>query len=154
MSGRLARSMIVTAVATALLAGCAGSPAYAPDAADRLQQQVLAVSTSTAEADWATASTRLLELEASASTALARDEITQERFDAIMAAIALVRGDVDAAIAAAEAAAAEQAAADQAAAEAEAARVAAEEAARQADESNRGNGKGDDDDKGDKKDND
>ena len=43
-----------------------------------------------------------MELEAAATTALARGEITQERFDAIMAALALVRADIEAAVVAAE----------------------------------------------------
>lgn len=155
MSIRTPRVAVAAALVMGLLAGCAGQPAYNPETAERLQERVLAVSASTAESDWATASTRLLELEASASEALARGEITQERFEAIMSAVSLVRTDVDAAIAAAEAAAAaeaqRQAEADRAAA-AEAARQ-AEEAARAAEE-DRGRGKDDDDDKGGKKDDD
>ena len=146
MTTRLTRAAIVAAIAGSLLAGCAGAPAYEPETAELLQQHVLAVSTSTAEGDWPGASTRLMELEASAATALARGEITQERYDAIMSALALVRADVDAAIAAEEAAAAE------AAAQAEAERQAAEEAARQAEEEDRkgpGNGGKKDDEKDD-----
>lgn len=91
------------AVTAALLAGCApSSSAYDDGAAEQLQQHVLAVSSASAEADWATAATRSMELEAAATTALARGEITQERFDAIMAALALVRADIEAAVAAAE----------------------------------------------------
>lgn len=132
MTRRRTTSIAIVAAAGLLLAGCAGAPAYEPETAERLQQHVLAVSTSSAEGDWAGASTRLMELEASAATALARGEITRERYDAIMSALALVRADVDAAIAEAERAAAE------AAAQAEAERQAAEEAARQA-EKDRGN---------------
>lgn len=124
MTRRLTAALGGGALLVGLLAGCAGAPAYEPATAERLQQHVLAVSDSSAAGDWATTQTRLLELEASASTALARGEITQERFDAIMSALALVQADVDAAVAAAEQAAAEQAAAEQAAAE-EAARQAA-----------------------------
>lgn len=132
MTRRRTTSFAIVAAAGLLLAGCAGAPAYEPETAERLQQHVLAVSTSSAEGDWAGASTRLMELEASAATALARGEITRERYDAIMSALALVRADIDAAIAEAERAAAE------AAAQAEAERQAAEEAARQAEE-DRGN---------------
>lgn len=137
MTRRLTAAFGGGALLVGLLAGCAGAPAYEPATAERLQQHVLAVSDSSAAGDWATTQTRLLELEASASTALARGEITQERFDAIMSALALVQADVDAAVAAAEQAAAEQAAAEQAAAE----QAAAEEAARQAAKNeNRGGG--------------
>ncbi|KRF31059.1 hypothetical protein [Yonghaparkia sp. Soil809] len=134
MRRRLGEALGAGAIVLALLAGCAQAPAYDPATAERLQQHVLAVSDASAAGDWATTTTRLLELEASASTALARGEITQERFDAIMSALALVRADIDAAVAEAERAA-EQAAAEQAAAE----QAAAEEAARQAEE-NSGNG--------------
>ena len=142
MIRRLTAALGGGALLVGLLAGCAGAPAYDPATAERLQQHVLAVSDSSAAGDWATTQTRLLELEASASTALARGEITQERFDAIMSALALVQADVDAAVAAAEQAAAEQAAAEQAA---------AEEAARQAEEKD---DKGKPDDKGNDKDDD
>lgn len=148
MTRRLTAALSGGALLVGLLAGCAPTPSYDPATAERLQQHVLAVSESSAAGDWATTQTRLLELEASASTALARGEITQERFDAITSALALVQADIDAAVAAAEQAAAEQAAAEQAA---------AEEAARQAEEqSGRGNegGKDDKKDKDDEKDDD
>ncbi|MDO8337375.1 MAG: mucin-associated surface protein [Microcella sp.] len=152
MTRRLISALGGGALLVGLLAGCAPTPSYDPTTAERLQQHVLAVSDSSAVGDWATTRTRLLELEASASTALARGEITQERFDAIMSALALVQADVDAAIAAAEQAAAEQAAAEQAAAEQAAAeQAAAEEAARQAEEKD---DKGKPDDKGKDKDDD
>lgn len=133
MTRRLTAAISGGAILLGLLAGCAPTTAYDPATAERLQQHVLAVSDASAAGDWATTQTRLLELEASASTALARGEITQERFDAIMAALALVQADIDAAVAAAEQAAAEKAAAEQAA---------AEEAARQAEE-NEDRGKSD-----------
>jgi hypothetical protein len=131
MSARRPTAFASTALAIALLAGCAPSPSYDAAAAELLQQQVLAVSTSSAEQDWEAARTRLLELEASANVALARGEISQQRFDAIIAALALVRADLDAAIAAAEKAAAEAAAAEAAAEEAARQQAAAKEAARQ-----------------------
>lgn len=133
MTRRLTAALSGGAILLGLLAGCAPTTAYDTATAERLQQHVLAVSDASAAGDWATTQTRLLELEASASTALARGEITQERFDAIMAALALVQADIDAAVAAAEQAAAEKAAAEQAA---------AEEAARQAEE-NEDRGKSD-----------
>lgn len=156
MNDRMSGILIATAATVALLTGCAPQAAYEPETAERLQSQVLAVSTSTAEGDWAGASTRLMELEASTAEALARGEITQARHDAILAALQLVRSDVEAAIAQAEAdaaAAAEaKAAADAEAArlaqEAEAARLAQEaEAARQAEEAREKDNKGKDDEK-------
>ncbi len=147
MSRHRRRALIGVAIAAALLAGCAQAPAYESETAERLQSHVLAVSTSTAEGDWAGASTRLMELEATATTALARGEITQERYDAIMAALQLVRTDVDAAILAIEAEAERQRLADE-----EAARQQAEQAeqAKQNDDK----GKGDDKKKDDEKDDD
>lgn len=133
MSARRLRAVVAIALTAGLLAGCAGGSSYDSATAERLQQQVLVVSTASADGDWAGASTALLELEASAATALARGEITQERFDAIMAALSLVRADIEAAVA-------EQAAAE------EAARQAAEEAAEEREDSDKGNGKPEKDD--------
>lgn len=134
MSARRLRAVAAVVLTTGLLAGCAGGSSYDSETAARLQEQVLVVSTTSAEGDWAGASTALLELEASAATALARGEITQERFDAIMAALALVRADIEAAVA-------EQAAAE------EAERKAAEEAAEdEQDGPGRGKDKSDKDD--------
>lgn len=114
-------------IATVLgLAGCAGS-AYDAETARALQDRVAAVSTAAAGDDWAATETELMELETETQTALARGEITQARADAILAAVALVRTDVAAALEA-ERVAAEQAEAERVAAE-EAARVAAEQAA-------------------------
>ncbi|GAA1689331.1 hypothetical protein GCM10009792_06860 [Microcella alkalica] len=132
MTRRISAALTGGALVVGLLAGCVPGSSYDADTAAQLQQHVLAVSDASAAGDWATTRTRLLELEASASTALARGEITQQRFDAIMSALALVRADVDAAIAAAEQAAAEQAA--------------AEEAARRAAEDKRDRDEDDDDD--------
>lgn len=103
MSARRFGALIGVVLSIGLVTGCVGSSTYDTETAGRLQQQVLAVSTASAEGDWAAASTALMELEASAATALARGEITQARFDAIMAAVSLVRADIDAAIAAAAA---------------------------------------------------
>jgi hypothetical protein len=137
----------------ALLAGCSAPAAYDADTADRLQQHVLAVSTSAAAGDWSAAQTRVAELEATAATALARGTITQARFDAIVSALALVRVDLEAAIAAADQQQADQLAAEEAARQ----QAIAEEAARQAaarlaEETYRENsgGSGSDDDKGNK----
>ncbi|WP_168915534.1 hypothetical protein [Microcella flavibacter] len=113
------------------LTGCAGS-AYDAETARALQERVAAVSTAAASEDWPTTETELMELETETQTALARGEITQARADAIMASVALVRADVDAALEA-ERVAAEQAEAERIAAE-EAARAAAEEAARVAEQ--------------------
>lgn len=136
------RASIALALGVALVAGgCAAAPSYDPTAAEQLQQQVLDVTTSAAEGAFADARTGLLELEADARDAHARELITAERLDSILAAIVLVTASIDAEIAA------QQAEAERVAAEEEAARQAAEEArqaaereaAEQAERDNRGN---------------
>ncbi|HET8958207.1 MAG TPA: hypothetical protein VFM95_07090, partial [Microcella sp.] len=123
------------------------------DTADQLQQQVRDVTTASAQGAYDEAHTALLELEADARDAHARELITAERLDSILAAIVLVTAALDAEIAAAEQAEAERLAAEEAARIAEEeARQAAEREAAQRDErgnDNRGGdgrGRGRDDD--------
>ena len=104
------------------LTGCAPA-AYDAETARDLQDRVAAVSIAAADSDWQATELELLELEAAATTALARGEVTDARAEAILAAIGLIRADVTQAIAAEEVAAEqERAAAEQA----EADRLAAE----------------------------
>jgi len=104
------------------LTGCAPA-AYDVETARDLQDRVAAVSTAAADSDWQATEMELLELEAAATTALARGEVTDARAEAILAAIGLIRADVTQAIEAdkvaaeQERAAAEQAEADRLAAE-------------------------------------
>ena len=100
-------TMIVGAL---ILAGCAASPtphaatstppSYAPAAVARLQAGVLSVATTAADGDAASALTRLDDLAALAGTARASGEITVARLQAITESIALVRADLEAAVAA------------------------------------------------------
>ena len=103
-----------TALATLLvgalmLTGCVGNAApavtpttspYSSAAASRLQSAVLAVSSSAAGGDPTAALARLDELTVTLADARARGEVSTARLDSISAAIALVRADLQAAIAA------------------------------------------------------
>ena len=98
MKWRVAFATAVLCVAA--LTGCAQeSSEYPAETASALQAQVLLVSESAAAADPATALVRLAELEAGAKDALARETITPERYESIIAAIALVRVDLETAVA-------------------------------------------------------
>ena len=108
MTGRRARRSILS-VALALtvslgaisLSGCAAPDSgYDPDAAKQLQSEVLAVSELAATTEFASALLALAELDASLKDARARDLITEERYASIVTASALVRADLEAAIAA------------------------------------------------------
>lgn len=95
----------ITALAIAIagilsLGSCAPTSDYGSEAALALQSRVLTVTESSAAGDYVGALTRLDELEVSLRDAFARGEVTQERFDSILAAITLVRADLEAAIAA------------------------------------------------------
>ena len=84
---------------TLMLAGCAGQTSdYDSKAADRLQSEVLEVSQLAAAADYSAAMLGLAELEAELKDALARGAITAERYESVMAALTLVRADLQAAI--------------------------------------------------------
>jgi hypothetical protein len=149
------------------LAGCAPAPELTTSAAERLQEQVLAVTTAASEGRLPAAVTALDAAEADLDRAFDRNEVSPDRYRQILDALRLVRADVDAAIEKAEAdaeaareaelakqiadlqaqqqAAAEQAAAEQAAAEQAAREQAAqEEAARQngGNDEEQGNGNG------------
>jgi hypothetical protein len=87
------------------LSGCS-SPAtssaksYPAATAQALQSQVFAVSQTAANGDYAGSLTVLAELGVSAKDALARGTISTERYASISAAIALVRSDLESAVAA------------------------------------------------------
>ncbi|MES2093986.1 MAG: hypothetical protein V4531_09270 [Actinomycetota bacterium] len=89
-----------TSVPAATPATSTTTPTYPLDVAARLQSAVLSVSSSAAGNDPTAALTRLDELTTTLSDARARGEVTSARFDSISAAIALVRADLEAVIAA------------------------------------------------------
>ena len=132
---RLSSVVTATIAAALLLAGCA-SPSYDTETAGDLQARVLAVTEAVGAGDFPTAGARLAELTAAADTALDQGQVSTERHASILTAAALVQKDVDAAIATA-AAAAEKAEKQRLEAE--------EEARRDAEEDNPGQGKGDED---------
>jgi hypothetical protein len=91
------------------LSGCSSSAnapastsanAYPPATAQALQSQVLAVSQTAADGDFDGSLTVLDELDASVKDALARGTIGKNRYTSISAAIALVRSDLESAVAA------------------------------------------------------
>jgi hypothetical protein len=87
------------------LTGCSSqstssASSYPTSAAQALQSQVLAVSQTAADGDYAGSLTVLAELGTSAKDALARGTISPERYASISAAIALVRSDLESAVAA------------------------------------------------------
>lgn len=86
--------------ATLGLTGCATESDYTLATAERLQERVLGATTAAASADYATVLSALDALEVDLGDALARGQVTQARHDAIAAAIAHVRKDVEATIAA------------------------------------------------------
>lgn len=93
-------------VAAVLALGACSSQApdrrYDPEAAEQLQSLVHSATSAAHEGDFAEAAAQLDELEAAATAALSRHEITDARFEAIMIAIALVRSDLELELAAAE----------------------------------------------------
>ena len=126
MMGRPGAIGAVIALSSALLmTGCAAQNEpnpYATATAAELQQTVLHVTDAAGDGDFAAARTRLDELEVAAKVAHARGELTEARQNSILAAIALVRADLERLIAEqeAKAAAAQQEAEEQARREAEA----------------------------------
>lgn len=142
--------LALTVAALVALSGCASAPAYDPEVADTLQQQVLEVTTAAADGSFTEAQTALLELEADARDAHARGLITAERLESILAASVLVTATLEVEAAAAERRAEEERAAEAAAAAEADERAAAEEAAREAERGpgdtppgqNRGGGRG------------
>lgn len=83
------------------MTGCAPQQAdYDPQIADTLQGEVLEVSELAAGADFESALLVVKELEVTLKDARARGLLTEERYESIAAALALVRADLEAAIAA------------------------------------------------------
>lgn len=100
VSVRTAMLAVLFAV-TVGLTGCAEPESeYGSDIADRLQGEVLEVSTLSAQGDFAAALLALTELDAELKDARARGDLTEERYESVTAAAALVRADLEAAIAA------------------------------------------------------
>jgi hypothetical protein len=102
----LATGALVLVIA---LTGCVGTgapvqtptaSAYPAAVASRLQSAVLAVSSASAAGDPSAAIARLDELAAILADARARGEVTAARFESITASLALVRADLEAAVAA------------------------------------------------------
>ena len=94
---RMPRVILAGAIALSLgLSGCAQSSDLTDDVATALQSHVMAVSTAAAGLDYATALTRLAELEVTLDNEIARGTITPERAEAIRSAIELVRTDLTA----------------------------------------------------------
>lgn len=84
---------------TLAVTGCAAQAGdYDLDIADSLQAEVLEVSQLAAATDFAGAMLTLTELEAQLKDARARGLLTEQRYESILAAIALVRADLQAAI--------------------------------------------------------
>lgn len=96
-----------TLVIALLLGGCASAPTYDAEVAAALQLQVEDITSASANGEWELALTQLQALEADARDARARDEISAERLESIIAAIELVRPTLDAERAADDEAAAE-----------------------------------------------
>jgi hypothetical protein len=98
---RLHLGIAAAAIAVGLV-GCAPASSYDAAAAERLQARVESVTVAAASADHAGVLGDLETLEVELRDALARDQITQARFDSVTAAIALVRADAEAALAASQ----------------------------------------------------
>jgi uncharacterized protein YceK len=98
------RSVTLAVLVTLLvLSGCTTQTTdYSAQTARPLQKQVLAVAESSAAGDPAASLTHLDELAASLEDARARGTISANRYASITASIALVRTDLEAAIAAQE----------------------------------------------------
>jgi hypothetical protein len=94
------RAFAAIAMAAVLaLGGCAADDGYSDAAAHALQDGVFAVTQLSSQGDYAGALTALADTESRLAEALASGEISQERADEITAAIAGVRGNLNALIA-------------------------------------------------------
>ncbi|WP_349898455.1 hypothetical protein [Parafrigoribacterium soli] len=91
----------VVALAVSLaLCSCQAQPSdYSTATARPLQEQVLSVADGAASGQFDVSLTRLAELSARLKDARARGTVTEERYASISAAIALVRSDLEAAVA-------------------------------------------------------
>ena len=101
---RLRRTFAAASVALALvggLAACAADPEIAPEAAAAYRAQVVTIAERSAAEDFAGARAELDALQAAVDAAVAAGTLEPEREQQIRDAIALVRADLDAAIAAA-----------------------------------------------------
>lgn len=97
--------MLAVAVAvTATLALAACAPTYDAATKDTLRQHVVAVAEASAAGDWQTALDGLDVMAAQLADARAEGKLSEERFDSVIVAMEVVRQDLAAAIAAADAA--------------------------------------------------
>ena len=96
--------LAVTVAVTATLALAACTPGYDAATRDSLRQHVIAVADASGAGDWKAALDGLDVMAAELAHARAEGRLSQERFDSVIVAMELVRQDLDAAIAAADAA--------------------------------------------------
>ena len=104
ISRRLRRTLAAASVTFALaggLASCAAEPEIAPETAAAYRAQVVTIAERSAAEDFAGARAELDALQAAVDAAVAAGTLEPEREQQIRDAIALVRADLDAAIAAA-----------------------------------------------------
>lgn len=100
-AGMLACALVLTGCATGNTPGATPTPSrYSSTVASELQSGVLSITSAAAGGDPAGALNRLDELAATLADARARGTVTTARFNSIMASIALVRADLEAAVAA------------------------------------------------------
>ncbi|MFC9917009.1 hypothetical protein [Agromyces binzhouensis] len=104
MTIRLRRALSAASVTVALavgLAGCAAGPAISEGDATAFRSQVVSIAESSSAGDFADALARLDVLQAEVDAAAADGSLDADRAASITEAIALVRADLEAAIAAA-----------------------------------------------------
>lgn len=103
MTGPAAGLASLVVAATVVLGGCSATAPerrYDPDAAERLQSIVHAATSAAHDGAYTDAVAELDRLEATATGAYSRGEIAEAHFEAIMIAVALVRADLESALAA------------------------------------------------------
>ena len=104
MTSRFRRAIAAASVTLALaggLAGCTAEPDLAAEQSQAYRAQVVAIAEASAAGDFAGAIAALDALQAEIDAAVADGTLTDEREQRIREAMALVRADLDAAIAAA-----------------------------------------------------
>lgn len=94
MSGRKGFALTLALGLTLGLSSCATTPAIEQAAAGRLQQAVLAVSTSASTGDLAAATAALDQVVAELDAAKAKGEVTEDRYARILLAIDAVRAEL------------------------------------------------------------